>query len=100
MSILSDNLLTLVSYILLSDNKVTFFWQDPLSHVVLSLQLLRTFSHFPENLVVMVSSQATPAVLGCMAVYLEVTEIQQYGLDILAKIATYRPKPAEKVSLD
>lgn len=33
-----------------------------------------------------------------MAVYPEVTEIQQYGLDILAKIATYRPKPGEKVS--
>lgn len=72
---------------------------DPLSHVVLCLQLLRTFSHFPDNLVVMVNCQATPAVLGCMAVYPEVTEIQQYGLDILAKIATYRPKPGEKIPL-
>ncbi|XP_048740394.1 uncharacterized protein LOC125654473 isoform X3 [Ostrea edulis] len=72
---------------------------DPLSHVVLSLQLLRTFSHFPDNLVVMVNCQAAPAVLGCMAVYLDVTEIQQYGLDILAKIATYRPRPEEKIPL-
>lgn len=72
---------------------------DPLSHVVLCLQLLRTFSHFPDNLVVMVNCQATPAILGCMAVYPEVTEIQQYGLDILAKIATYRPKPGEKIPL-
>lgn len=72
---------------------------DPLSHVVLCLQLLRTFSHFPDNLVVMVNCQATPAILGCMAVYPEVTEVQQYGLDILAKIATYRPKPGEKIPL-
>ncbi|XP_061187267.1 uncharacterized protein LOC133195441 [Saccostrea echinata] len=72
---------------------------DPLSHVVLSLQLLRTFSHFSDNLVVMVNCQAAPAVLGCMAVYLDVTEIQQYGLDILARIATYRPRPAEKIPL-
>ncbi|XP_062594804.1 uncharacterized protein LOC134256175 [Saccostrea cucullata] len=72
---------------------------DPLSHVVLSLQLLRTFSHFSDNLVVMVNCQAAPAVLGCMAVYLDVTEIQQYGLDILARIASYRPKLAEKIPL-
>ncbi|XP_062621800.1 uncharacterized protein LOC134283358 [Saccostrea cucullata] len=72
---------------------------DPLSHVVLSLQLLRTFSHFSDNLVVMVNCQAAPAVLGCMAVYLDVTEIQQYGLDILARIASYRPRLAEKIPL-
>ena len=47
---------------------------------------------------VLMQCQATPAILGCMTVYLDVTEVQQYGLDILAKIATYKPTLREKVS--
>ena len=68
-----------------------------MSHVVLCLQLLRTFSHFPQNLVVMVQCQTASAVLGCMTVYMDVVEIQQYGLDVLARIAIYKPGPSEKV---
>ncbi|KAK3101788.1 hypothetical protein FSP39_006334 [Pinctada imbricata] len=72
---------------------------DPLSHVVLCLQLLRTFSHFPQNLVVMVQCQTASAVLGCMTVYMDVVEIQQYGLDVLARIALYKPGLCEKIPL-
>ncbi|XP_033746655.1 uncharacterized protein LOC117331838 [Pecten maximus] len=72
---------------------------DPLSHVVLCVKLLRTFSHFPSNLTTMIQCQASAAILGTMAVYLKDTEVQEYGLDILARIATYRPNIRHKLPL-
>jgi len=44
-----------------------------------------------------VSCQATPAILGCMAVYLGEVELQRCSLDILAKISLYKPQLQEKV---
>ncbi|OWF41539.1 uncharacterized protein LOC110462261 [Mizuhopecten yessoensis] len=72
---------------------------DPLSHVVLCVQLLRTFSHFPSNLTTMIQCQAFAAILGTMAVYLKDKQIQEYGLDILAHVATYRPNIRHKLPL-
>lgn len=68
-----------------------------MEHVILCLQLLRTFSHFPVNLSTMISCQATAAVLGSMAVYKEEVLIQEFSLDILAKIALYKPTANQKV---
>jgi len=45
----------------------------------------------------MVKYQATPAVLGSMSAYLDVIEVQKYGADILAKVATYKPSLDKKV---
>uniref|UniRef100_K1RU29 Uncharacterized protein n=1 Tax=Magallana gigas TaxID=29159 RepID=K1RU29_MAGGI len=64
---------------------------DPLSHVVLCLQLLRTFSHFPDNLVVMVNCQATPAVLGCMAVYPEIP-LRETALEMILRSIQHHKK--------
>ncbi|XP_069141786.1 uncharacterized protein [Argopecten irradians] len=72
---------------------------DPLSHVVLCVKLLRTFSHFPSNLTTMIQCQASAAILGTMAVYLKDEEVQEYGLDILARVATYRPNIRHKLPL-
>ncbi|CAC5389107.1 unnamed protein product [Mytilus coruscus] len=69
---------------------------DPLSHVVLCLQLLRKFSHFPQNIPIMIKCQAAAAVMGCMAVYLNQEEVQSNCLDILAKITTYQYQINEK----
>lgn len=46
----------------------------------------------------MVACQAAAAIMGSMAVYLEVPEVQQFGLEILCKLATYQPENKEKVS--
>ncbi|XP_060072775.1 uncharacterized protein LOC132552605 [Ylistrum balloti] len=72
---------------------------DPLSHVVLCVKLLRTFSHFPSNLTTMIQCQASAAILGTMAVYLKDRQVQEYGLDILAHVATYRPNIRHKLPL-
>ncbi|KAJ8301503.1 hypothetical protein KUTeg_020490 [Tegillarca granosa] len=72
---------------------------DPLSHVVLCLQMIRTFSHFHKNVIELVQCKSTPAILGCMAVYKDVEEVQEYGLDILAKIATYKNQLNEKLPI-
>ncbi|KAL5015147.1 hypothetical protein ScPMuIL_009417 [Solemya velum] len=72
---------------------------DPVEYVILSLQLLRTYSHFCENLLPMITCRAPAAVLGSMTVYIDVTEVQQFSLDILAKIANYKPKILEKTPL-
>lgn len=68
-----------------------------MENVILLLDLLRTFSHFDCNLVAMVRCQATAGVLGSMSAYLDVIEVQRYGADILAKVATYIPRLDEKV---
>lgn len=78
---------------------------DPVERVILILDLLRTFSHFDNNLTTMIHYQTTSAVLGSMSAYLDVVEVQQYGVDILAKIATYKPTldkkaPLREVGLD
>ncbi|XP_052061869.1 uncharacterized protein LOC127701936 [Mytilus californianus] len=72
---------------------------DPLSHVVLCLQLLRKFSHFPQNIPIMIKCQAAAAVMGCMAVYLNQEDVQSNCLDILAKITTYQYQITEKVQV-
>ncbi|CAG2240558.1 unnamed protein product [Mytilus edulis] len=72
---------------------------DPLSHVVLCLQLLRKFSHFPQNIPIMIKCQAAAAVMGCMAVYLNQEDVQSNCLDILAKITTFQYQINEKVQI-
>ncbi|XP_045164453.2 uncharacterized protein LOC123528642 [Mercenaria mercenaria] len=72
---------------------------DPVERVILILDLLRTFSHFDNNLVTMVRYQTTAAVLGSISAYLDVVEVQQCGVDILAKIATYKPTLDKKAPL-
>jgi hypothetical protein len=47
-----------------------------LSHVVLCLQLIRKFSHFPQNLPIIIKCKAATAVMGCMAVYLKEEDVQ------------------------
>ncbi|XP_064607361.1 uncharacterized protein LOC135471882 isoform X2 [Liolophura sinensis] len=69
---------------------------DPVSHVILWLLFLRTLSHFTQNMKKMVACQAAAAIMGSMAVYLEVPEVQQFGLEILCKLATYQPENNEK----
>jgi hypothetical protein len=75
-----------------------FYFQDPLSHVVLCLQLIRKFSHFPQNLPIIIKCKAATAVMGCMAVYLKEEDVQLNCLDILAKITTFQYQLTEKVN--
>ncbi|KAK6177276.1 hypothetical protein SNE40_015405 [Patella caerulea] len=72
---------------------------DPLSHVVLCLQLLRAISHVPDNLSALIYHQSVAAILGSMTAYLDKTDVQQFGLDILVKIATFKPDITEKPPL-
>lgn len=74
-------------------------FQEPVERVILLLDLIRTFSHFDYNLVAMVRCQATATVLGSMSAYLDVIEVQRYGADILAKLATYTPVLGKKVRI-
>ncbi|CAL1542744.1 unnamed protein product, partial [Lymnaea stagnalis] len=69
---------------------------DPGYLVLLCLQLLRALSHIPGNVITMVTSHTTAAVLGSMAVYKENERVQSNCLDILAKMATYTPAVLEK----
>ncbi|XP_046581590.1 LOW QUALITY PROTEIN: uncharacterized protein LOC124289041 [Haliotis rubra] len=72
---------------------------DPVSHVALCLKLLRAFSHVPSNLATFIGCQATAAILGSMSVYVDEVEVQQNGIDILCKVATYTPSIDEKAPL-
>lgn len=64
---------------------------DPISRVVLILDLLRTFSHFDNNLYTMVTCKTAAAVMGSMSAYLGEKKVQQLSLDILAKLALHKP---------
>ncbi|XP_071081832.1 uncharacterized protein [Haliotis cracherodii] len=72
---------------------------DPVSHVSLCLKLLRALSHVPSNLATFIGCQATAAILGSMSVYVDEVEVQQNGIDILCKVATYTPSIDEKAPL-
>lgn len=72
--------------------------KDPVDRVVLILDLLRTFSHFDNNVGTMIRWQTAAAVLGSMSAYVQILEVQQYSMDILAKLATFRPTIEKKVS--
>ncbi|XP_067683958.1 uncharacterized protein [Haliotis asinina] len=72
---------------------------DPVSHVALCLKLLRALSHVPSNLSTFIGCQATAAILGSMSVYVDEVEVQQNGIDILCKVATYTPSIDEKAPL-
>ncbi|XP_041347190.1 uncharacterized protein LOC121367090 [Gigantopelta aegis] len=72
---------------------------DPVSQVILVLQLLRSLSHIQYNLATLVQCHATAAILGTMSAYLGQSDVQLNSLDILAKIATYTPLPHEKIPL-
>lgn len=72
---------------------------DPIEKVILILDLLRTFSHFDNNLGTMIRYQTAAAVLGSMTAYLDVIEVQQLSVDILAKLATYKPSLEKKAPL-
>ncbi|XP_005106420.2 uncharacterized protein LOC101851290 [Aplysia californica] len=69
---------------------------DPAFLVLMCLQLLRALSHIPGNVMTMVASQTTAAVLGSMAVYKDDETVQNNCLDILAKMATFMPSVLEK----
>lgn len=78
---------------------------EPVERVALILDMLRTFSHFDNNLVTMVNCQTTAAVLGSMSANQNSAEVQRQGMDILAKIAKYQPQlnkkaPLREVGLD
>ena len=46
----------------------------------------------------MIRHQTCAAVIGCMTAFNTKVDVQNYGLDILSKIALYAPKLGEKVS--
>lgn len=72
---------------------------EPLSRVILLLDLMRTFSHFDSNMATMALHQVAATIVGCMSVYCDVVEVQAYGLDTLAKIAKFRPVIDKKAPL-
>ncbi|PVD24368.1 hypothetical protein C0Q70_14849 [Pomacea canaliculata] len=72
---------------------------DPPNLVVVSLQILRALSHIPDSAPLLVNCQVTSAVLGSMAALKSAVMVQQYSLDILAKIAVYHPRISEKAPL-
>ena len=74
-------------------------FQDPQSLVVVSLLMLRALSHVPGATQSLVECQVTSAVLGTMAALRSAATVQQYCLDVLAKIALYQPDITEKVSV-
>ena len=74
-------------------------FQDPQSLVVVSLLMLRALSHVPGATQSLVECQVTSAVLGTMAALKSAATVQQYCLDVLAKIALYQPDITEKVSV-
>ena len=76
---------------------ILYPFQEPLSRVILLLDLMRTFSHFDSNMATMARHQVAATVVGCMSVYCDVVEVQAYGLDTLAKIAKFRPAIDKKV---
>ncbi|KAK7102227.1 uncharacterized protein [Littorina saxatilis] len=72
---------------------------DPESLVTVSLIMLRALSHIPGATQLLVDCQVTSAVLGTMAALKSATTVQQYCLDVLAKIALYQPSITEKAPL-
>ncbi|KAL4227080.1 hypothetical protein ACF0H5_015054 [Mactra antiquata] len=69
---------------------------DPVERVVLILDLLRTFSHFDNNLNTMVRRKTNVMVLGSMSAHAQSLDVQRYGMDILAKLATVKPTMEKK----
>ena len=78
--------------------QATILLQEPLSRVILLLDLLRTFSHFDSNMPTMIRHQVPATILGCMTVHYDVVEVQSYGLDALARIAKFKLVIDKKVS--
>lgn len=72
---------------------------DPQSLVVVSLQLLRALSHVTGAPRTLVACQVTSAILGTMAALKSAATVQQYCLDVLAKIALYHPSISEKAPM-
>ncbi|KAL3851802.1 hypothetical protein ACJMK2_015509 [Sinanodonta woodiana] len=70
-----------------------------LNYTLLCLKLLRTFSHFDDNLATLVKCGAAAKLLGSMSAYQGEAELQQLGLDILGRLAKYKPHPGEKAPL-
>ncbi|KAK3607195.1 hypothetical protein CHS0354_008880 [Potamilus streckersoni] len=70
-----------------------------LDYTLLCMKLLRTFSHFDDNLVTLVNCGAAAKLLGSMSAYQGEAELQLLGLDILGRLAKYKPHPGEKAPL-
>ena len=88
-----------VAAIKLQIGQTSVVFQDPQSLVVVSLQMLRALSHVPGASKLLVECQVTSAVLGTMAALRSAATVQQYCLDVLAKVALYPPDITEKVSV-
>lgn len=73
------------------------FFQDPVGHNILWLQLLETFCHFSQNLCMMVEYEAAATIMGTMAAHRACPEIQSYSCQVLAWLANYRCLPYDKV---
>jgi hypothetical protein len=65
--------------------------------VLVSLVMVRALSHVTGACQLLVECELTSAILGTMAALKSAATIQQYCLDILAKISLYHPSCTEKV---
>jgi hypothetical protein len=65
--------------------------------VLVSLVMVRALSHVTGASQLLVECELTSAILGTMAALKSAATIQQYCLDILAKISLYHPSCTEKV---
>jgi hypothetical protein len=68
-----------------------------MEHVILWLSILRTFSHFLENIHVFVREKTAAVVMGCMSAHRDDAAVQQLSCGILAQLALYIPVVDEKV---